>query len=137
MTSTGQLADSEPVIVAALLAAFEELEVPAPEPAALRTCVGPPLEHSLSLVLGDDAPIHEVIESYRRHYIQVAPHGTALMPGVKEAVESWRAADIRLGVVSYKPLPIVEQIIEGVGLTSYLSEVKAPAVSEPPERRQR
>lgn len=131
----GTLADSEPVIVNALLAACEELRLQAPDRTALRTCVGPPLEHSLPQVLGDDAPIQDVIESYRRHYIEVAPRGTALMPGVFEAVEAWRAAGIRVGVVSYKPLPILEQILAGIGLTSYLSVIRAPELGNPPDSK--
>lgn len=57
------------------------------------------------------------------------------MPGAMEAVEAWRAAGIRVGVVSYKPLPIIEQIIEGIGLAPYLSVVKAPPVGEPPDSK--
>lgn len=131
----GTLADSEPVIVNALLAACEELDVRAPEHAALRTCVGPPLEHSLPLILGQEAPIDDVIESYRRHYIEVARHGTELMPGAMETVKAWTAEGIRIGIVSYKPLPILEEILEGIGLAPYLSVLKAPPVSEPPDSK--
>lgn len=128
----GTLADSEPTIVNALLAACEELGLTAPDDAALRTCVGPPLEHSLPLVLGQKAPIEDVIDSYRRHYIEVARHGTALMPGAMDAVKAWTVGGIRVGVVSYKPLPILEEILEGIGLTPYLSVLKAPPVGDPP-----
>lgn len=128
----GTLADSEPVVVAALRAACEEFRVPIPGEADLRACIGPPLEHILPLVLGVDAPITALIPAFRRHYIQAAPTETQLMPGALETIRSWVDDGIRVGVVSYKPHPVIEVVLEGVGLAPFLSVLRAPPLDNPP-----
>lgn len=101
------LADSAPVSVAALQSACEELAVTIPADADLRECVGPPFERTLPLVLGPEAPVDDIIHTYRSHYMKVAPTQTMLMPDALAAVKCWNQAGIRVGIVSYKPLPLI------------------------------
>lgn len=131
----GTLADSEPVITGALRDACTELKVLIPSAADLRKCVGPPLERSIPEVLGHTAPVDDIIAAYRRHYMAAAPTTTRLMPGAHIAIKTWTSLGIRVGIVSYKPLPILETILDGLGLTSYLSTVHAPEVGKPPDSK--
>lgn len=131
----GTLADSEPVITMALRDACAELKVPIPPEADLRACVGPPLERSIPELLGTAAPVNDIIAAYRRRYLAVAPTMTSLMPGAQEAIEAWASQEIRVGIVSYKPLPILEAILNSLDLTSYLSVVRAPEAGHPPDSK--
>lgn len=127
----GTLADSEPVIVAALRNACSELDVVIPPDADLRACIGPPLERSIPDVLGAAAPVDDIIGAYRRHYISVAPITTRLMPDAQKAIDAWTSKGIRVGVVSYKPLALLQVILTGMGLASCLSVVRAPEIANP------
>lgn len=131
----GTLADSEPVIIAALRSACGEVGIRIPADTALRACIGPPLERTLPEILGGDAPISEVIHAYRRHYMAVAPTGTALMPDALDAVKAWTHEGIRVGIVSYKPLPLIKSILYGLGLSSYMSVLRAPPIGVPPRSK--
>ena len=131
----GTLANSEPVILAAITAACAEVGVPIPEESDLRACVGPPLERIFPEVLGADVPVPELIAAYRRHYIEAAPSKTELMPGALDAIEAWIDNGIRVGIVSYKPLPVLQVVLEGIGLTPLLSVLRAPPLDEPPETK--
>lgn len=131
----GTLADSEPVITAALRDACSELEVPIAPEADLRACVGPPLERSIPEVLGMAAPVNDIIAAYRRRYMAVAPTTTSLMPNAQQAIEAWAKHGIRVGIVSYKPLPILEAILGAMGLTTCLAVVRAPEVGSPPDSK--
>jgi phosphoglycolate phosphatase len=133
----GTIADSLPVILGALRSACTELRLSVPSEADLRTCVGPPLERSLPLILGADAPVQNVIDSYRMHYMQVAPTQTRFMPDALSAIRAFHDSGIRVGVVSYKPLPLLEAIMEGMDLARYLSVVRAPTIGDPPESKTR
>lgn len=131
----GTLADSEPVITAALRDACRELNVPIPPEADLRACVGPPLERSIPEILGTAAPVNGIIAAYRRRYLAVASKTTRLMPDAKVAMEAWARKGIRVGIVSYKPLPILEAILDGMGLAADLSVVRSPEVGNPPKTK--
>lgn len=131
----GTLADSEPVILAAITSACAEVGVAIPEGADLRACVGPPLERIFPEVLGADVPVPELIAAYRRHYTEVAPSKTELMPGALDAIEAWIDNGIRVGIVSYKPLPVLQVVLGGLGLTPLLSVLRAPPLDEPPQTK--
>jgi phosphoglycolate phosphatase len=128
----GTLANSTPVIVRAIEMACNEVGVTIPPDADLRTCVGPPLERALPAIFGVDAPVEELIDSYRRHYIRTAPTQTVLMPNALATIESWHRTGIRIGVVSYKPLPVLKTVVQGLGLDRYLSVIRAPDIGKPP-----
>ena len=131
----GTLGDSAPIITAALRDACSELQITIPDGADLNVCVGPPLEVSIPELFGEAAPVNDIIEAYRRHYIKTAPIATQLMPGAGKAIETWRSRGIRVGIVSYKPLPILQVILDGMGLSPNLSVVKAPDIGNPPESK--
>jgi len=127
----GTIADSEPVIVSALQAACADLGFEAPPAGVLARCVGPPLERTLPGVLGERAPIQDIIRSYRRHYMAVATTATPLMPGAREALTEFDAEGVQIGIVTNKPLPLIESILEGLSLSPLIDAVSAPALDAP------
>lgn len=57
------------------------------------------------------------------------------MPGALDAVKAWVGEGIRVGIVSYKPLPVIQIVLEGIGLSSFLSVLRAPPLDEPPKTK--
>jgi phosphoglycolate phosphatase-like HAD superfamily hydrolase len=69
--------------------------------------------------------------------MEVAPTQTRFMPDALPTIKAFHESGIRVGVVSYKPLPLIEAIIDGMGLARYLSVVRAPSLGNPPGSKTR
>lgn len=98
----GTLVDSRVGIVDAFLTAFAAEGLPAPPVPAIEATIGWPLPDAF-VGLGASRDLVETLRlHYRARYDVVCVSGSALMPGVAEALARMRAAGARLAVVTTK-----------------------------------
>src|SRR5574343_363259 len=63
------------------------------------------------------------IESFKRHYQVVNGASAQLYPGVMAGLDAWKAAGLKMGVVTNKPGMFTEALLERMGLASYFDVV--------------
>ena len=108
------LINSRPAIMAAWRAVADELGVPI-DLAEVDRRMGIKLEDEVAYWF--DAPDHaDAADSYRRHYVGLAPTHTYLLPGAVEALAAVRNAGERAVVVTAKHPVSVQPSLEAVGL---------------------
>jgi phosphoglycolate phosphatase len=118
----GTLVDSGSLIVEHLAKALATTGVPVPEPAVLRTFVGPPFETALPAIGLDAEQTAAVILAYRQTYDPIAAHATPIYAGVPEALQRLRDAGLRLALATSKPEHLARSIAAGTGLDRFLDE---------------
>jgi phosphoglycolate phosphatase len=108
------LINSRPAILAAWRAVADELGVSV-DLAAVDQRMGIKLEDEVAYWFA--APDHaEAADSYRRHYVSLAPTHTFLLPGATEALAAVRNAGERAVVVTAKHPVSVQPSLTAVGL---------------------
>lgn len=100
----GTLMDSAARIVASLRAAFEDIGLDPPEPAAARNIIGLGLSHVMQRLAPDaSAETHErLIQRYRSHYLEVNDTPTPLFPGAADVIAELHAQGYLLAVATGK-----------------------------------
>ncbi len=124
----GTLTDSAPGITRCLAHALIELGAEVPSAAALRQCIGPPLDFSFRHLLGtnDAVRIAEAIALYRERFAASGMFENAVYAGIHENLAALEAAGRRLFVVTSKPRVYAAQIVEHFALASFFERVYGP-----------
>lgn len=125
----GCLIDSTRVITGCVVDALEAVGVPAPDPATLTWCVGPPLLESLRHLIvsaGADERLAEgCLDAYRERYAEVSLRDTTTIPGMPETLEAV-GARTTMAVVTSKPAGAAARLLDHLGLRGAFVAVHAP-----------
>ena len=121
----GTLIDSQPGIAASTLAALRALGH-APDAAFdVSSVIGPPLQDMLRVVLqryGDDR-VDDAVVAYRTHYGETGLFGSALYPGIREALQEMHGAGLRLYLATSKREVFARRILEHLDLASLFTAI--------------
>ncbi len=110
------LINSRPAIMAAWTAVSAELSVPI-DLAEVDQRMGIKLEDEVSYWFPADGH-QEAADSYRRHYVRLAPTMTFLLPGAAESLAAVHRAGERTVIVTAKHPVSVQPSLEAVGLAA-------------------
>jgi phosphoglycolate phosphatase len=107
----GTLVDTLGDFEAALNLMLAELQLPAIDAQAIRPLVGKGSEHLIASVLAlvakqascDPALLQQAWPIYQRHYLAVNGRHSKVYAGVREGLERFRAAGLRLACLTNKP----------------------------------
>lgn len=118
----GTLLDSRWSIVTAMTIGYRALNLPPPEPEAVKHIVGLSLARALEVLSPDLTPEwrRAVGESYRTAYLALgeeARNHEPLFPGVLDAMDALEAAGMLLGVATGKGKSGLDAVLERHGLT--------------------
>ena len=126
----GTLIDSEPGITACIRHALAKLAVP--EPADLRSWIGPPLRHSFAPLLDNDTVrIEAAVDYYHERFATLGWREHAIYPGIADMIAGLDAAGHRLAVVTSKPQQHAAPIIEALPFGSHFETLYGPDPSSP------
>lgn len=67
--------------------------------------------------------LHAGIESFKRHYTEVNGLFTQVYPGVLDGLEAWRAAGVKMGVVTNKPGMFTEALLDRMAMTDFFDVI--------------
>lgn len=117
----GTLSNSQEGIFKCTEYAFAKLGVPIDNSyESLRRVIGPPLVWAYSTYFGlNEEDALKATELYRERYRREGIFEMELYEGVKDALEILHRSDIRMAVVSAKPLEFIERIIPHFGLEKF------------------
>jgi phosphoglycolate phosphatase len=126
----GTLIDSEPGISACIRYALHKLDVP--EPAELRSWIGPPLRHSFAPLLDNDATrIEQAVEYYHERFATLGWREHAIYPGIAELITALHAGGHQLAIVTSKPHRHAAPIIEAMPFGHRFEKLYGPHPSSP------
>ncbi len=117
----GTMVDSQTAIVRSVIAAFERVEVPSPEPDAIIRIVGLHLPDAMSVLTGGERPemIAPLVEAYKNVAAQHRDDGeweNPLYPHAKEVIRSLDADGWLLGVATGKSKRGLDMVFEAHGI---------------------
>jgi phosphoglycolate phosphatase len=125
----GTLTDSAPGITRCLAHAFAQLGATVPSEGELRSCIGPPLDHTFRRLLPslDDAGIARAIALYRERFVAHGMYENAVYAGIPECLAQLRSARRRLFVVTAKPERFAKEIVRHFALGEFFEGVYGPS----------
>ncbi|MGY4305058.1 phosphoglycolate phosphatase [Bradyrhizobium sp. USDA 4369] len=121
----GTLIDSRPGIAASALAALRSLGHTPDDTLDVTAVIGPPLQDMLRVLLqahGDDR-VDDAVLAYRRHYGDVGLFGSALYPGMREALQAMHDAGLRIYLATSKREVFARRILEHLDLASFFQAI--------------
>ncbi|WP_066581941.1 HAD hydrolase-like protein [Cellulomonas timonensis] len=131
----GTLTDSAPGIVSSVAHAYRALGLPVPDPATLRSFVGPPI--TVSFLAHGIAPdrLTEAVAAYRAAFTAEGMFDNSLYPGILEAIARLRAAGCTLAVATSKPEVYARPICERFGITPLVDGVYGAPLDDVPSTK--
>ncbi len=121
----GTLTDSFEGITKCISHAMTCLDRPAPQPEALRWCIGPPLKKSFARLLDsrDDALAEQALALYRERFSSVGLFENELYEDIPQVLETLKSAGHDLYVATSKPWMYAKRIIQYFGLDKFFKGV--------------
>jgi phosphoglycolate phosphatase len=122
----GTLIDSKLDLAHSVNAARAYMEMPPLEHALIYTYVGNGAPMLIRRALGQEATqadVDRALDFFIRYYAQHCLDFTMLYPGVKEALDRLRSAQMPMAILTNKPVRISHQIVKGLGLGDHFFRV--------------
>ncbi|WP_317056227.1 HAD-IA family hydrolase [Roseovarius rhodophyticola] len=116
----GTLVDSQGDIVAAMTAAFQDVDQPVPDRATILSIVGLSLDHAMARLAPDRSAATQarMVEGYKNAYVNLraktgAADSSPLYPGARDALEFFKRQDnLLLGVATGKSRRGLDKLLE-------------------------
>lgn len=118
----GTLTDAAPGILACIRFALDDMGIPHPDDATMRTFLGPPLADTFGRHFGmSDREIAHAIAKYRERYHDVGLFENAVYDGIPELLTALAAERRTLAVATSKPTYSATRILEHFGLAAHFA----------------
>ena len=108
----GTLTDPYDGITRCVLHALAALGHPAPDEAALRGMIGPPLQEGFASLGVPVAQLDEAVRLYRERFSTTGLYENRLYDGIPELLDDLRAAGRRLALATSKPEVFAQRILD-------------------------
>ena len=119
----GTLTDPQAGITRCIAHALAGLDAPVPDQTALRDWIGAPLHRTFHEYLGSRSRADEALRLYRDRFSTIGLFENEIFAGMTDALAAVRDRCDRLFVVTSKPRPFAERIIEHFALTTFFDDV--------------
>ena len=118
----GTLTDAAPGIVACIQYALDDMGIPHPDDATMRTFLGPPLADTFGRHFGMTGPeITQAIAKYRERYHDVGLFENAVYDGIPELLTALAGDRRTLAVATSKPTYSATRILEHFDLDRHFA----------------
>ena len=116
----GTLLDSQRGIAESIQSALSGLGYPQAPAEQLQGCFGPPIRDSFARLMQTDelTLIEDAVFRFRQHYLQQGIRNYSIYPGVREVLVQLANAGLRLRVLTVKPQPQAEWLLQDARLAS-------------------
>jgi phosphoglycolate phosphatase len=114
----GTLMDSEAKIVRCMQAAAKDLVMPDPGAAAIRDIIGLGLSEAMQVLFPEQATARraELVERYRRHFLELDTTGMPLFPGVTQGLTQLTAQGYLLAIATGKARHGLDRVLDETGM---------------------
>ncbi|HJW82032.1 MAG TPA: HAD-IA family hydrolase [Acidiferrobacterales bacterium] len=114
----GTLMDSEAKIVRCMQAAAADTGIPDPGSAAIRDIIGLGLNEAMQVLFPEQAPARraELVERYRRHFLELDTTGMPLFPGVTQGLTQLAQQGYLLAIATGKARRGLNRVLDDTGM---------------------
>ncbi|MCM1544204.1 MAG: HAD hydrolase-like protein [Ruminococcus sp.] len=120
----GTVTDTGEGILKSLQYSFTANGRPAPELSDLKKFIGPPIHYSYVTFYGiSEDEVGEYIKKYRERYRAKGIYECYVYDGMKELIEDLRAHGIKIGIASSKPIRLIYDVMDHLGITDLFDAV--------------
>jgi phosphoglycolate phosphatase len=114
----GTLMDSEAKIVSCMQAAAVDVGIPDPGAEAIRDIIGLGLNEAMQALFPEQAPVHraELVERYRRHFLELDATGMPLFPGVTQGLTQLAQQGYLLAIATGKARRGLDRVLDDTGM---------------------
>jgi len=114
----GTLMDSEAKIVSCMQAAAVDTGIPDPGAAAIRDIIGLGLNEAMQVLFPEQAPVRraELVERYRRHFLELDTTGMPLFPGVTQGLTQLTQQGYLLAIATGKARRGLNRVLDDTGM---------------------
>jgi phosphoglycolate phosphatase len=119
----GTLTDPEIGITRCVDHALDALGLPVPDPATIRTFIGPPIRDAFIMMGVPPSQVEEAVERYRDRYSPIGMYENEVIPGVVGCLDRLEDAGVVLGVATSKVEVYAFEILEHFGLASRFAAI--------------
>ena len=114
----GTLMDSAAKIVRCMQAAAEDVGIPDPGSAAIRDIIGLGLSEAMQVLFPEQAPVRraELVERYRRHFLELDTTETPLFPGVKQGLTQLTGQGYLVAIATGKARRGLDRVLDETGM---------------------
>lgn len=120
----GTLVDTGEGILKSLQFAFEDHGRPVPDLRDLQKFIGPPIYYSFTTFYGvSEDEVGSYIKSYRKRYKEKGIFECRLYDGMEDTLCALKKEGVKLGVASSKPLHLIYDVMQVVGITDLFDAV--------------
>jgi phosphoglycolate phosphatase len=131
----GTLMDSEAKIVRCMQAAAVDVGIPDPGAAAIRDIIGLGLNEAMQVLFPEQAPVRraELVERYRRHFLELDTTGMPLFPGVTQGLTQLTQQGYLLAIATGKARRGLNRVLDDTGMRHLFvsSRCADEAISKP------
>ncbi|WP_417226818.1 HAD hydrolase-like protein [Amphritea sp.] len=127
----GTLIDSQRGISESIQSALLALGYPQASAAQLQRCFGPPIRDSFARLMNSQeaALIEQAVDLFRQHYLQLGIKNYRVYPGVKHSLKQLSSAGFCLRVLTIKPQPQAEWLLQDAQLAHLFASVHGSELS--------
>lgn len=127
----GTLLDSQSGIAESIQYALAGLGYPLASQAQLQACFGPPIRDSFARLMSttEKALIEEAVIRFRQHYLQQGIKHYRVYPGISELLQHLTNAGVRLRVLTIKPQPQAEWLLQDAQLAKLFDGIHGSELS--------
>lgn len=120
----GTVTDTGEGILKSLAYSFEQMGQPVPDLSDLKKFIGPPIHYSyVTFYNVPEDEVAEYIRKYRERYRKIGIFECFVFDGMRQTLESLRSQGIKTGIASSKPIKLVYDVMEYLGLTGLFDAV--------------
>lgn len=120
----GTVTDTGEGILKSLAYSFEQMGQPVPDLSELKKFIGPPIHYSyVTFYNVPEDEVAEYIRKYRERYRKIGIFECFVYDGMRQTLESLRSQGIKTGIASSKPIKLVYDVMEHLGLTGLFDAV--------------
>jgi phosphoglycolate phosphatase len=114
----GTLMDSEAKIVRCMQAAAVDVGIPDPGAGAIRDIIGLGLNEAMQVLFPEQAPVRraELVERYRRHFLELDATGMPLFPGVTQGLTQLVQQGYLLAIATGKARRGLDRVLDDTGM---------------------
>ena len=115
----GTLMDSEAKIVRCMQAAAVDVGIPDPGTAAIRDIIGLGLNEAMQVLFPEQAPARqaELVERYRRHFLELDATDMPLFPGVPQGLTQLTQQGYLLAIATGKARRGLNRVLDDTGMS--------------------
>jgi len=114
----GTLMDSEAKIVRCMQAAAVDTGIPDPGADAIRDIIGLGLNEAMQVLFPEQVPVRraELVERYRRHFLELDTTGMPLFPGVTQGLTQLTQQGYLLAIATGKARRGLDRVLDETGM---------------------